>query len=92
MLVALETARAAVWDAARAFDDGRRPAGARGGARSRSGSCPEAAFRCAKDCVQVLGGIGYTWEHDAHLSSNGPRRCATPAAGPARVAVPWPKR
>jgi alkylation response protein AidB-like acyl-CoA dehydrogenase len=21
----------------------------------------------AKDCVQVLGGIGFTWEHDAHL-------------------------
>jgi alkylation response protein AidB-like acyl-CoA dehydrogenase len=23
--------------------------------------------RCAKDCVQVLGGIGFTWEHDAHV-------------------------
>ncbi|HEY4704038.1 MAG TPA: acyl-CoA dehydrogenase family protein, partial [Streptosporangiaceae bacterium] len=22
---------------------------------------------CAKDCVQLLGGIGFTWEHDAHL-------------------------
>jgi alkylation response protein AidB-like acyl-CoA dehydrogenase len=21
----------------------------------------------AKDCIQVLGGIGFTWEHDAHL-------------------------
>ena len=21
----------------------------------------------AKDCVQVLGGMGFTWEHDAHL-------------------------
>ncbi len=20
-----------------------------------------------KDCIQVLGGIGITWEHDAHL-------------------------
>ena len=28
---------------------------------------PDAAFRCAKDCIQTLGGIGYTWEHDAHL-------------------------
>jgi alkylation response protein AidB-like acyl-CoA dehydrogenase len=25
----------------------------------------EAGFACAKDCIQVLGGIGYTWEHDA---------------------------
>lgn len=28
---------------------------------------PEAAYECANDCIQVLGGIGFTWEHDAHL-------------------------
>jgi 3-oxochol-4-en-24-oyl-CoA dehydrogenase len=27
----------------------------------------DAATANAKDCVQVLGGIGITWEHDAHL-------------------------
>ncbi len=27
----------------------------------------DAAKRNAKDCIQVLGGIGITWEHDAHL-------------------------
>jgi len=27
----------------------------------------EAAEGNAKDCIQVLGGIGITWEHDAHL-------------------------
>ena len=27
----------------------------------------EAARANAKDCIQVLGGIGITWEHDAHL-------------------------
>ncbi|WP_258024898.1 acyl-CoA dehydrogenase, partial [Streptomyces bambusae] len=27
----------------------------------------DAAWSCAKDCIQVLGGIGFTWEHDAHL-------------------------
>ena len=27
----------------------------------------DAAVRCAHDCIQVLGGIGYTWEHEAHL-------------------------
>ncbi|HUC55765.1 MAG TPA: acyl-CoA dehydrogenase [Streptosporangiaceae bacterium] len=27
----------------------------------------DAAVDNAKDCVQVLGGIGFTWEHDAHL-------------------------
>ena len=27
----------------------------------------DAAARCAKQCIQILGGIGFTWEHDAHL-------------------------
>ena len=27
----------------------------------------DAAAHCAKQCVQILGGIGFTWEHDAHF-------------------------
>lgn len=27
----------------------------------------DAFVRCAEDCIQVLGGIGFTWEHDAHI-------------------------
>lgn len=27
----------------------------------------DAAKKNARDCIQVLGGIGITWEHDAHL-------------------------
>ena len=27
----------------------------------------DAFVEVAKDCIQVLGGIGFTWEHDAHL-------------------------
>ncbi|GAA1611341.1 acyl-CoA dehydrogenase [Nonomuraea maheshkhaliensis] len=27
---------------------------------------PDAAVRCAADAIQVLGGMGYTFEHDAH--------------------------
>ena len=30
-------------------------------------TCIWAARANAKDCIQVLGGIGITWEHDAHL-------------------------
>jgi 3-oxochol-4-en-24-oyl-CoA dehydrogenase len=76
MLVALEMARAAVWDGARALDDAYaadpseaadQADSARLAAQMAVALAPEAAFRCAKDCVQVLGGIGYTWEHDAHL-------------------------
>ncbi len=27
----------------------------------------DAAVSCTHECIQVLGGIGYTWEHEAHL-------------------------
>jgi len=68
MLVTLEAARAAVWDAVRCFD---APPSAREGATvaqsAAAALAPEAGFRAAQDCIQVLGGIGYTWEHDAHL-------------------------
>jgi 3-oxochol-4-en-24-oyl-CoA dehydrogenase len=67
MLVRLEAARAAVWDAARGLD---APAGEEGVTLAQSAAAalaPESAFRIAQDCIQVLGGIGYTWEHDAHL-------------------------
>ena len=64
MLAATEQARAAAWDAARALDDAeQRPlAAAVAGAVAL-----EAAVEAAKTCIQVLGGIGFTWEHDAHL-------------------------
>jgi alkylation response protein AidB-like acyl-CoA dehydrogenase len=29
--------------------------------------CAEAAYRVAADTIQLHGGIGFTWEHDAHL-------------------------
>jgi alkylation response protein AidB-like acyl-CoA dehydrogenase len=72
MLVALEQARAAVWDAARALDEAAAdgigaPAGARLAAGIAAVLAPDAALQCAQDCIQVHGGIGYTWEHDAHI-------------------------
>jgi 3-oxochol-4-en-24-oyl-CoA dehydrogenase len=63
MLGALEQARAAAWDAARTGDG----AGSALAASVAGALAPEAAYRCAKDWIQVLGGIGFTWEHDAHL-------------------------
>ncbi|GHH68606.1 acyl-CoA dehydrogenase [Streptosporangium violaceochromogenes] len=62
MLVALEQARATVWDAARARGDERAYAAAIAGVVA-----PDAAVRCAKDAVQIFGGIGYTYDHDVHL-------------------------
>ncbi|WP_030586071.1 acyl-CoA dehydrogenase [Streptomyces anulatus] len=65
MLVRLEQARALTWDAARAA--GEEP-GVRGlVAALAAATAPEAAYTCAKDAIQILGGIGFTWEHDAHL-------------------------
>ncbi len=29
--------------------------------------CSDALYRCAADAIQLHGGIGFTWEHDAHL-------------------------
>ncbi|MCW2877055.1 MAG: Acyl-CoA dehydrogenase-like protein [Sphaerisporangium sp.] len=62
MLVALEQARATVWDATRATGDELAYAAAIAGVMA-----PDAAVRCAKDAIQIFGGIGYTFEHDAHL-------------------------
>lgn len=63
MLCTLEAARAATWDAAR---DGPRDEAALAVAAAAA-LAPEAAYECAKSCIQVLGGIGFTWDHDAHL-------------------------
>ncbi|MGW3366703.1 acyl-CoA dehydrogenase family protein [Streptosporangium canum] len=41
----------------------------------------DAAVRCAADAIQVLGGIGYTYEHDAHLYY---RKGAVPAGAERR--------
>ncbi|MFJ7946074.1 acyl-CoA dehydrogenase [Streptomyces sp. NPDC096354] len=65
MLVRLEQARALVWDAARAADEA--PETRALVAALAAGTALDAAHSCAKDCIQVLGGIGFTWEHDAHL-------------------------
>jgi len=70
MLVAAELATAVVWDAARAGD-----------ARAADGSADEFSLVAAMAAtlafepfvhnaqmnIQVHGGIGFTWEHDAHL-------------------------
>ena len=66
MLLVTERARAATWDAARATLD-HDDAGARLAVMSAAGLAVDAAVSTATDCIQILGGIGFTWEHDAHL-------------------------
>ncbi len=68
MATAVERARAVVWDAARAVDQPNDSAAesARFAVSVAAVVAPDAALSCTRDCVQVLGGIGFTWEHDAH--------------------------
>ncbi len=64
-----ERAVAAVWDAARAIDEGLEnpDAAAEFAAAVAATLAPAAAQRCAQDCIQVHGGIGFTWEHDTNV-------------------------
>ncbi len=69
MLVAVEQCAAVAWDAAGAWSeadashDGERVLSA----RIAGAVALDAAAHCAKQCIQILGGIGFTWEHDAHF-------------------------
>jgi 3-oxochol-4-en-24-oyl-CoA dehydrogenase len=65
MLCRAELASAAAWDAARGAC--RAPGELTVAAAAAAGLVLDAATDNAKDCIQVLGGIGFTWEHDAHL-------------------------
>ncbi len=65
MLVATELATAAVWDAARAAATGGEQLTY--AAAAAAALAAPAADLCANLNIQVHGGIGFTWEHDAHL-------------------------
>ncbi|GAB2982400.1 acyl-CoA dehydrogenase [Nocardioides montaniterrae] len=65
MGIALEQSRAAVWDAATAIDKGDDTADYAGDVAAVV--VPDLAVKVAQDCIQAHGGIGFTWEHDAHL-------------------------
>jgi 3-oxochol-4-en-24-oyl-CoA dehydrogenase len=60
-----ERAAALAWDAARAADEA--PAEHPLAAAAAAALALDDAVGNAKDCIQVLGGIGFTWEHHAHL-------------------------
>ncbi|MDT5341693.1 MAG: 3-oxochol-4-en-24-oyl-CoA dehydrogenase [Mycobacterium sp.] len=66
MLCRAEQVAVAAADAARAASDGDQRQLSIAAAIA-AGIGIEAAKANAKDCIQVLGGIGITWEHDAHL-------------------------
>jgi alkylation response protein AidB-like acyl-CoA dehydrogenase len=73
MIADTERATAAVWDAARAIDDASQndwdieASAVEFAAAVAATLAPAAAQRCTQDCIQVHGGIGFTWEHDTNV-------------------------
>jgi alkylation response protein AidB-like acyl-CoA dehydrogenase len=73
MIADTERATAAVWDAARAIDEAAQNGwdiaayNVEFAAAVAATLAPAAAQRCAQDCIQVHGGIGFTWEHDTNI-------------------------
>jgi hypothetical protein len=65
MLGRSQLATAIAWDAAGAADQGEDELSL--AAAAAAAIALDAAVDNAKDAIQVLGGIGFTWEHDAHL-------------------------
>jgi alkylation response protein AidB-like acyl-CoA dehydrogenase len=65
VLLEIEAARSAAWYGLWAADsrDGDLPVVA----SIAQATCSAAAYLAATENVQVHGGIGYTWEHPAHL-------------------------
>ncbi len=73
MIATTERATAAVWDAARALDEAaekvwdNEETAYQFAAAVAATLAPVAAQHCAQDCIQVHGGIGFTWEHDTNV-------------------------
>lgn len=75
MMVQVEAAKSAVYYAACVADeDGEDLPEAAAVAKA---CCSEAFLDCAGNMIQLHGGIGFTWEHDAHLYFKRARASAT---------------
>jgi alkylation response protein AidB-like acyl-CoA dehydrogenase len=65
MMIEIEQARSAVYWAACAVDEGSDEAPL--ALHAAKSFCADTFFMCASNMIQLHGGIGFTWEHDAHL-------------------------
>ena len=74
MLVLVENARSATYNAAWAIDAGRPDAAV--AAHMAKAMATENAVRIVHDAIQSHGGIGFTWEHDLHLYLRRSKSCA----------------
>ncbi|MER7006777.1 acyl-CoA dehydrogenase [Dactylosporangium sp. NPDC000555] len=81
LLVRRETVQALVWEAARSWHDPRRGVAVAAAAVL----APDLAVAGAGSCLQILGGLGFTWEHDVHLHLRRAVVNQRLAAGPAEA-------
>ncbi len=65
MMIEIEQARSAVYWAACAVDEASDEATL--ALHSAKSFCADTYHMCAGNMIQLHGGIGFTWEHDAHL-------------------------
>jgi alkylation response protein AidB-like acyl-CoA dehydrogenase len=65
LLLESESATSAARDAARQLAEDS--AGKDAALALAAFACADANLRCAKDGIQMHGGIAFTWEHPAHL-------------------------
>lgn len=65
MMIEIEQARSAVYWAACAVDEGADEA--QMALHAAKSFCADTFFMVAGNMIQLHGGIGFTWEHDAHL-------------------------
>jgi alkylation response protein AidB-like acyl-CoA dehydrogenase len=65
MMIEIEQARSAVYWAACAVDEGSDDAPC--ALHAAKSFAADTYFMCAANMIQLHGGIGFTWEHDAHL-------------------------
>ena len=65
MLMRVEAAKSAAYSAAFAAAAGDEDFGAT--AAMAQAYASDAYFQAAADCIQIHGGVGFTWEHPAHL-------------------------
>ena len=83
MLVALESARSAVYGAACVADTAPDAATLLFHAAQARVAATEAAQFCAREAIQLHGGVGFTWEFDPHLylrrAQASSQRLGTPA-------------
>jgi alkylation response protein AidB-like acyl-CoA dehydrogenase len=67
MMVAVESARSAVYGAACVADDDPDAAALEFRAAQARSEATAAAQFCAQEAIQLHGGVGFTWEYDPQL-------------------------